>query len=200
MTSTVNHPFFLALRAILKLKVRSILFFKGFRIEGRHCLPRHREPCILIANHAAFIDSVYIICSVRPRFTICGAKPKYFKTSLRRFIFRTANILKIESHEQFLHDCGKLLKSREILLIYPEMGRNPEGMGEFKTWAAEVAIAQQVPVIPCYLYGTTQGHTGPKKLIVGEAITPLGNAEELTEVFHETILGLKPENGEGYNR
>jgi len=197
MTSTVNHPFYLSLRAILKLKAKWILLIKGYRIEGNQNLPTTRKPCILIANHAAFMDSIYIICSVRPRFTICGAKPKYFTTFFKRLIFRTANILKVESKNQFIRDCGELLKSGEIILIYPEMGRNPGGLGEFKTWAAEVAIAQKVPVIPCYLYGTTQGQAGPRRLCVGSAIYPRGNAIELTEEFRKTILNLMPENGKG---
>lgn len=195
MTSIVNHPFYLSLRAIVKMKVKWILLIKGYRIEGNQNLPQTQEPCILIANHAAFIDSIYFICSVRPRFTICGAKPKYFTTFFKRFLFRTANILKVESKNQFIRDCGELLRSGEMILIYPEMGRNPGGLGEFKTWAAEVAIAQKVPVIPCYLYGTTQGQAGPRRLYVGSAITLRGSVRELTEEFRKTIMSLKPGDG-----
>ena len=193
MIDHVNRPCFLFLRSILKLLVKFCLhLFKGYRVEGKEHLPRQRMPCILIANHAAFIDSVYIICAVRPRFTICGAKPVYFQNFFRRQVFRTANILQVKSHEQFLHDCGLLLRSGEVILIYPEMGRHPGGLGEFKTWAAEVTLAQQVPVIPCYLYGTTEGQSGKKRLRVGTPIMPQGNPEALTRVFRDTILNLKP--------
>ncbi|MCK5056073.1 MAG: 1-acyl-sn-glycerol-3-phosphate acyltransferase [Candidatus Aminicenantes bacterium] len=191
MIKNINHPFFLSLRNILKFFIKPLLFIcKGFRIEGKKTLPRNRKPCIIISNHAAFIDSVYFICSIKPRFTICGAKPKYFKTFLRRIVFRTANVLKIEDRLQFLEDCGTLLKAGEVILVYPEMGRNPEGLTEFKSWAAEVAIANRVPVIPCYMYGTTIGHKGKKRLIVGDIINPSGSPEELTRKFYEKIENL----------
>jgi len=133
---------------------------------------------------------------VRPRFVVCGAKPKYFKHPLLRFVFRTANILKVESREQFLRDCGELLEAGNILLIYPEMGRNPDGLGAFKTWAAEVALAHGAEAVPCYLYGTTAGQEGPKRLIAGPPVLPEGGAEDLTEEYRRAILGLKPEREE----
>jgi len=191
MIRNVNHPFFLSLRKILKFFIKALLFIcKGFRVEGKKNLPRRRKPCIIISNHADFVDSVYFVCSIRPRFTICGARPKYFKTFLKRFIFRTANVLKVEGHAQFLRDCETLLKAGEVILIYPEMGRNPDGLSEFKTWAAEVAIANRVPVIPCYVYGTTTGHTGKKRLLVGDVINPSGSPEELTREFKKRIENL----------
>jgi len=191
MIKDVNCPFFLTLREILKFFIKPILFlFRGFRVQGKKNLPRSRRSCIVISNHAGFIDSVLFICFIRPRFTVCGARPKYFKTRLRRFIFRTANVLKVENHDQFLDDCGSLLNAGEVILIYPEMGRNPEGLAEFKTWAAEVAIANNVPVVPCYIYGTTIGQQGKKRLLVGEVIEPSGSPESLTREFRNRIEKL----------
>jgi len=197
MTSRVNHPFYLILRTILKHPIRWHFLIKGFELQGRENLPRKRKSCILICNHAAFVDSVYIICAVRPRFTICGAKPKYFSSFSKRFIFRLANVLKVENHDQFLNDCSTLLSSGENILIYPEMGRNPEGLGEFKSWAAEVAIAQQVPVVPCYLYGTTRGQFGAKQLIVGEPILPQEDVINFTKSLRSAVLNLNPDIEKG---
>lgn len=198
MIKNVNRPFFLSLRKILKFFIKPLLFTcKGFRIEGKKNLPRKRKPCIIISNHAAFIDSVYFICSIKPRFTICGAKPKYFKTFLKRSLFRTANVLKVEDRLQFLKDCGTLLKAGEIILIYPEMGRNPGGLAEFKSWAAEVAVANRVPVIPCYMYGTTTGQSGKNRLIVGDVMNPSGSPEELTREFRKTIESIRLRYEEG---
>lgn len=192
MTKYVNTPFFLSLRFILKCIIRPMLFiFKGYRVVGKKNLPKKRKACIIICNHAAFADSVYIICSLKPRFTICGARPKYFERFLKRNTLRTANIMQVVDHDQYVADCGKLLQAGEIILIYPEMGRFPAGLSEFKTWAAEVAIHNRVPVIPCYIYGTSTGHDGRPKLIVGEAITPAGDPESLTQVFFNEIANLQ---------
>ncbi len=193
MISDVNRPAYLALRWILRLKLK-ILFqpLKRFRVEGAERLPDRRRPLILTCNHAAFIDSVYLILAVRARFTICGAKPRLFRSPLLRLAMALANILKVESREQFLEDTGALLAGGETILIYPEMGRFADGLGDFQTWAAEAALGSGVPLLPCYLYGTTRGQAGPPKLIVGEELAPEGDAETLTCVLRRAILGLAP--------
>ncbi len=189
----VNRPFFLALRGILRLLLKAPFYLlKGFRVEHGERLPRRRMPLILACNHAAFIDSVYLILAVPGRFTICGAKPRLFRSALLRFAMALANILKVESHKQFLADTQGLLAAGETLLIYPEMGRFPKAMGNFKTWAAEAAIDNQVPVLPCYLYGTTHGHEGAPRLVVGERLEPTGDATTLTRRLREAILALAP--------
>ncbi len=196
MKSVINHPFYLLLRFPLRILLKGIFFIRGFRIAGREHLPRKKEPLMIVSNHAAFVDSVYFICSVRPRIVICGAKPKYFQSFFTRHLFRIANILMVESEGQFVQDCIELLGRGEILLVYPEMGRNPLGMGEFRTWAAKVILSRPVPVLPCYLYGTTEGHQGPKRLIVGTSFIPEGDPEAITGKLRQKILSLNPEKEE----
>ncbi len=189
----VNQPWFLALRGLLRFLLKGpFMVLKGFSVAGAERLPRRRQALILTCNHAAFIDSVYLILAVRSRFTICGAKPRLFRSALLRAAMALANILKVESREQFLADTSRLLAAGETLLIYPEMGRNASGLGEFKTWAAEVALANDVPLLPCYLYGTTRGHHGPPELIVGEALAAEGDEESLTGRLRQAILALAP--------
>lgn len=189
----VNRPFFLALRGLLRFLLKGpFMVLRGFRVIGADRLPRRRRALILACNHAAFIDSVYLILAVHSRFTICGAKPRLFRSALLRALMALANILKVESREQFMADTAALIAADETLLIYPEMGRFPDGIGEFKTWAAEVALANDVSLLPCYLYGTTRGHDGPPKLIVGEELSAEGDAETLNRRLRRAILALAP--------
>jgi 1-acyl-sn-glycerol-3-phosphate acyltransferase len=198
MIKHINNPFFLSLRFILKRFIKPVVFiFKGYRIEGKKNLPKKRKPCMIICNHAAFSDSIYIICSLKPRFAVCGAKPKYFSTFVKRNIMQLANVMKVKNQGQFVTDCGKLLAAGNILLIYPQMGRFPAELHEFKTWAAEVALNNRVPVIPCYIYGTSTGHKGKKKLFVGEAIEPAGDPESLTRRFFAEIENLQKQSLKG---
>ena len=191
---SVNRPPFLALRGILKWLLKgTFAVVKGFRVVNGERLPRRRRPLILACNHAAFIDSVYLISALRPRFVICGAKPRLFRSAPLRFAMALANILRVDGHEQYLADTSALLDAGETLLIYPEMGRFPEGLGEFETWAAEVALAGGVPILPCYLHGTTRGHSGPPRLIAGEELAPEGDAEGLTRHLRQAIRDLAPE-------
>jgi len=193
MTSRVNRRPFLVLRGLLKaLLLLPARWRWRFRVIGGERLPRSRRPLILACNHAALIDTAFLILALGPRFTVCGAKPRYFQTAPRRLLMAVANILRVEGHATFLADCRRLLEDGEILLIYPEMGRNPERMGEFSTWAAEVALAGGAPLLPCYLFGTTHGQRGGVRLIVGREIPPAGDAAALTSRLRQAIEGLAP--------
>jgi 1-acyl-sn-glycerol-3-phosphate acyltransferase len=192
MSAGLNRPLPLLVRRALKLLLLPLALVVGFRIEGRERLPRRRRPLVLVANHAAFVDSVYFILALRPRFAICGAKPRLFRTAARRALMAVANILEVRDHDQYLADCAALLAAGEVLLIYPEMGRNPDGMGEFETWAAEVALAAGAPVLPCYLEGTTRGESTPPRLVVGHELQPAGDALSLTARLYREVAALKP--------
>ncbi len=194
--TTVNRPAALAVRGTLKrLLAPPVRLLRGFRVEGSDRLPARRRPLILVANHAAFIDSVYLILAVGPRFTICGAKPRLFKNAALRSVMAVGNILRVESHEQFLRDTRALLSAGEMLLVYPEMGRNPDGMEKFETWAAEVALASGAPLLPCYLFGTTNGHRGKPLLMVGQEFEPFGDPAILTGHLRRQIGALALEGG-----
>ena len=191
MIQHVNRPAYLFFRAIIRIVLIGYFFLiKGYRVRGKKNFPV-KGPAVVIANHAAFIDSVYFICSMRRRFVVCGAQPKYFSSRKKRILMGLANIIKVENEARFLSDCTLLLDKNEILLIYPEMGRNKEKMGAFKDWAAKVALSGNCPVIPCYLYGTTEGENEKCKLIAGEAIQAAGTPESVTKLFREKIIELK---------
>ena len=193
---TVNRPALLAARQTLKTLVGpSVRLLRGFRVEGLGRLPRRRRPLILASNHAAFVDSVYLILAVSPRFTICGARPRLFRNPGLRLLMGVANILRVDGREQFLRDTRALLAAGEMILIYPEMGRNPEGLGRFETWAAEAALLSGAPLLPCYLYGTTRGHRGAPRLIVGREFEPFGDPETLTGCLRRAIGALALESG-----
>jgi len=191
MTSRVNRPLFLLARRTLRCLLKPVAHVVfGFRVENSEGLPCRRRPLIVACNHAARIDSVLAILAIRPRFTICGARPAYFATAPRRFLMALANILEVESRDQFLGDCGELLAAGETLLIYPEGQRNPEDLGEFKEWAAELALRHDTPIVPCYLHGTTRGRRARRRLIVGSEIEPSGDASSLTRFLREAIEDL----------
>lgn len=193
LASPVNRPFWLASRWVLGHLLRPVAWLRGWRVEGGERLPRHRRAMILVANHAAFIDSVVFILALGPRFTVCGAKPRLFRNARLRALMALANILKVDGKERYLRDCATLLAAGEILLIYPEMGRFPDGLGEFQTWAAEVALAAGVPILPCYVAGTTRGQQGPPRLMVGHGMEPVGDAHSLTTALRRAILALAPD-------
>lgn len=191
MTSRVNRPLYLLARRTLRILLKPVAHIVfGYRVEHPENLPGKRRPLIMACNHAARVDSVLAILSIRPRFTICGARSAYFATAPRRILMALANILEVESRDQLLSDCGELLAAGETLLVYPEGKRNPEGLGDFKVWVAELALRHDVPILPCFLHGTTKGHRGRRRLIVGRELEPRGDATTLTRCLREAIEGL----------
>lgn len=192
MRRRVNRPLWLGARWLAKQLLRlPVRWATGFRVHGRQRLPSRRAPLIVAANHAAWIDTLYLVLALRPRFTVCGAKPPYFATAPRRVLMTLANIEEVVDRESFVTSCAELLDAGEIVLIYPEMGRNPDGLGELRTWLAEVALASQVPILPCFIDGTGASPNRPA-LFVGERIPATGDALSLTEELRRAIGGLAP--------
>lgn len=203
LSSPVNGLGWSLLRRLLRAVLRPVFRLRGFTVEGQEHWPSPGDgPRIVVANHAAFMDSVYLILASPESLTICGAKPRLFRNGRLRAVMALANILKVEHHDQFLADCGRLLGAGHGLLIYPEMGRNADHMGPFKTWAAEVALAHRASVVPCYLYGTTEGHRGAVQLRVGRPLNVDAHgstdaaeltAAELTAAMRRAIEALAAE-------
>ena len=195
LSSPVNGMGWTLVRELLRGVLRPLTYLAGYRVDGRANWPRG-VPCIVVVNHAAFVDSVYVILAAPHRLTICGAKPRLFRSPGLRAVMALANILKVVDQDQFQQDCRHLLQRGETLLVYPEMGRYPDAMGPFKTWAAQVALASKVPVVPCYLYGTTRGQEGSPRLRVGRPMAPEDfesqNADELTAEIRRRIEALMP--------
>ena len=58
MSAPVNRPLPLLVRRALRPLLRAAFFLRGFRVEGAERLPRKRRRLIVVANHAAWIDSL----------------------------------------------------------------------------------------------------------------------------------------------
>ncbi len=191
MAAQVNHPFSLATRRLLKwVLARPIRATTGLGVHHAERLPRWREPLILACNHANLADTVVLSSVIQPRFVVAGARPRLFRTARHRAVMSVGNVLMVRSRVQYLADCVHLLQQGEVLLAYPELVRNPDGLGPFRTWPAEVALACRVPILPMYLYGTTTNHRGPWRLHVGTRMAPEGDAETLTERLRAEIERL----------
>jgi 1-acyl-sn-glycerol-3-phosphate acyltransferase len=191
----VNRPVPLLARRVLRAVLRSPLRrWTGFSVDHPERLPQRREPLVITCNHAAFTDTVFLALAVRPRFVVCGAKPRLFRDRRRRAVMAVGNVLRVDDHDQYLADCTALLRSGEA-----EMGRNPDGMGTFSTWPAEVALAAGVDLLPCHLHGTTRGDVGSHLLSVGDRLSPNGDPETLTERLRTAIAHLS-RAGEGGER
>jgi 1-acyl-sn-glycerol-3-phosphate acyltransferase len=131
---------------------------------------------ILAGNHTAFIDN-FMIPLVVPRRVTFLAKSDYFtgrgvKGRLQAMFFRSAGQIPIDrsggaASEGALRTGLKVLSSGNLLGLYPEGTRSPDGrLYRGKTGVARMALEAGVPVVPVGLIGLFElqpaGRTMPK--------------------------------------
>ena len=138
------------------------LFFRPW-VEGAENLPVE-GPAILASNHLSFSDSIFLPLSCPRRITFL-AKADYFtgrgiKGLLTKGFMKGAGQVPIDrsggrASEAALRTAIKILSSGELLGIYPEGTRSPDGrLYRGKTGIARMALEAGVPVIPVAMINT----------------------------------------------
>jgi 1-acyl-sn-glycerol-3-phosphate acyltransferase len=169
---------------ILKRVVLGPILLLLFRpkVTGRKNLPK-QSAAILASNHMSFSDSIFLPLAVPRRITFL-AKSEYFtgrglKGWIVKKFFQGVGQVPIDrsggrSSEAAVNAAINILKSGEILGIYPEGTRSPDGkLYRGRTGLARIAIEAGVPVIPVAMIGTYDiqptGQVFPKIMRVGIA-------------------------------
>jgi 1-acyl-sn-glycerol-3-phosphate acyltransferase len=139
-----------------------LLLFRP-KVTGRKNLPK-QGAAILASNHMSFSDSIFLPLAVPRRITFL-AKSEYFtgrgfKGWVVKKFFQGVGQVPIDrsggrSSEAAVNAAINILKSGEILGIYPEGTRSPDGkLYRGRTGLARIAIEAGVPVIPVAMIGT----------------------------------------------
>jgi 1-acyl-sn-glycerol-3-phosphate acyltransferase len=121
-------------------------------------------PAILVSNHLSFSDSFFLPLVVPRRITFL-AKADYFtgrgvKGRLTAGFFRGVGQVPVdrsggEASEAALRTGLKVLGTGNLLGIYPEGTRSPDGrLYRGKTGVARMALEGKVPVLPVVMKGT----------------------------------------------
>lgn len=143
-------------KAVLKPLLKALY---RIRAEGLENVPK-KGPAILAANHLSFLDSFFIPLVVKRRKVTYLAKADYFKTWKTSWFFKSAGQISCErgggdKSQQSLEIALDVLKDGNLLGIYPEGTRSPDGyLYRGRTGVARLALAAGVPVIPVGLVGT----------------------------------------------
>jgi 1-acyl-sn-glycerol-3-phosphate acyltransferase len=151
--------FYWVLKAII-WPVFSVLFRPW--AEGTENVPR-TGPAILASNHLSFSDHFFAPLPL-PRKVIFLAKSEYFtgrglKGLISKVFFSSLGQLPIDrtggaASERALHTGLRVLASGQLLGIYPEGTRTPDGrLYRGKTGVARLALEARVPVIPTAMIG-----------------------------------------------
>ena len=138
-----------------------LMLLYGIKVEGLENLPK-KGPAIIAANHVSFLDSFFIPLVVKLRKVTYLAKADYFKSWKTSWFFKMAGQIPTErtggkKSEQALNTALSVLREGKLLGIYPEGTRSPDGkLHRGRTGVARLALAAQVPIVPCGLVGTEE--------------------------------------------
>ncbi|HYO02651.1 MAG TPA: 1-acyl-sn-glycerol-3-phosphate acyltransferase [Mycobacterium sp.] len=178
-----------------------------FTVAGVENLPVTGGAVIAI-NHTSYFDFTFAGLPAfkqgRGRKVRFMAKREVFDSKITGPIMRSLRHIPVDRDSgaaSFAEACQKL-KEGEFVGVYPEatISRSFE-IKEFKSGAARMAIAADVPIVPHIVWGAqriwTKGH--PRKMLrpkvpisvtVGEPIMPTLPAAELTALLHSRMQHL----------
>jgi 1-acyl-sn-glycerol-3-phosphate acyltransferase len=131
--------------------------------RGRRNVPR-RGPVILASNHLSFADH-FFGPEPLPRKVVFLAKSEYFtgkgiKGLFSRAFFSGVGQIPIdrtggEASERALRSGLRVLAAGNVLGIYPEGTRSPDGrLYRGRTGVARLALESRAPVVPCAMMNT----------------------------------------------
>jgi len=176
------------------------------RVEGlEHLVPG--ASYVIVANHLSFMDIPVILAYVPVEIRFL-AKRSLFKAPFIGYHLRRAGHLPVEREDvraslKTMADAAQMIRARGIsVLIFPEGGRSPNEMREFREGAAYIAIKAGAPVVPVGLDGTRQIlpmgsiHVKPGEVVlrIGLPIPTDGlkirDRHALTEELQQRVAGL----------
>jgi 1-acyl-sn-glycerol-3-phosphate acyltransferase len=138
---------------------RMLLRFSFIRVrtEGLEKLDPNAT-YVFVANHASFMDIPAMLAYLPFQFRFFAKKALYKIPFLGGHLNRAGHIPVDRSSpraslKSMTEGARIVAQSRTSVLLFPEGGRCPEGLREFKEGAAYIAIKAGVPVVPMALVG-----------------------------------------------
>jgi len=186
-----------------------MLLASGFirvRVEGLEKLDPHAS-YVFVSNHASLMDIPAILSRLPYQFRFFAKKGLYSIPFLGSHLKRAGHLPVDRSNARnslkSMSAGAHMMTQRQIsLLLFPEGGRSPRGLREFKEGAAYIAIKAGVPVVPIGLagmrellpMGSIHIHSGTVVLRIGDPISTeglkLADRMALTRRLYEEVAGL----------
>jgi 1-acyl-sn-glycerol-3-phosphate acyltransferase len=137
-----------------------VLLAAGFvrvRAEGLEKLDP-RAPYVFVANHSSYMDIPAILAFLPHQFRFF-AKKGLFSIPFLGWHLRRAGHLRVDRSSaraslKTMSEGARVVRERGVsVLLFPEGGRSPHALREFKEGAAYIAIKAGVPAVPIALVG-----------------------------------------------
>jgi 1-acyl-sn-glycerol-3-phosphate acyltransferase len=163
--------FYWVLKTVVLGPILKLLFRPW--VEGEENIP-DEGAAIFASNHLSFSDSIFLPLVVPRRMTFL-AKSDYFngkgaKGRLTAAFFKGVGQLPVDrsggrAGEAALRSGLRVLRRGELLGIYPEGTRSPDGrLYRGRTGVARMALEAGVPVLPVAMIGTDKAQAPGKKI------------------------------------
>ncbi|MEM8982873.1 MAG: lysophospholipid acyltransferase family protein [Pseudomonadota bacterium] len=187
-------------RAIARAGARTFFALAGLRIDvdGLGHLPA--APCLVVANHASYVDGVLMTAVLPPRFAFVIKNEMQSVALMGRFLTWIDSLfVERRDVQQSAADARRIMraaKSGTPLAIFPEgTFKQPAGLMTFRQGAFRVAARLELPVIPVTITGTRKilpdGGRLPRfariRVVIDSAVIS-GNTETLIAGCRQAIL------------
>ncbi|MGB5452478.1 MAG: AMP-binding protein [Sedimenticolaceae bacterium] len=140
-------------------RLAAVITGTRLQVRGLEHLPREDQPCILVANHASYLDGHSLVAALHRPFSFV-AKAEFAQKLLYRIFMRRirAELVERFDREKGVADAKRLAQTaREgrSLLFFPEgtFTRMP-GLLSFHMGAFHAAAVAELPVVPIAIRGT----------------------------------------------
>lgn len=187
---------------------KSLLAFSFIRVrvEGLENLDA-AAGYVFVSNHQSLMDIPAILSRLPYQFRFFAKKGlfgiPFLGTHLKRAGHLPVDRSNARNSLKSMSEGGRIIAQRGVsLLIFPEGGRAPKGLREFKEGAAYIAIKAGAPVVPMAINGmrellpmhSVHIRSGRVRLRIGEPIPTTGmklsDREELTRRLYDEVAKL----------
>jgi 1-acyl-sn-glycerol-3-phosphate acyltransferase len=175
--------------AVIRLAIRVLRRSTAtpLRVEGLEKLPPLAQPCILVANHASYLDPLALIDAL-PREFVYVAKQELTQKFHSRVFLQRLGTLFVERFDSLrgaasASEFAAQLRAGRSLVFFPEgTFRTEPGLLPFYMGAFVAAVRSGVPIVPATIRGTREilradsdfPHHGAVQVIIESPMEPQG--------------------------
>jgi len=162
---------------------------------------------VFVSNHASYMDIPALLSTLPHQFRFFAKKSLYRIPFLGWHLKRAGHIPVDRSNPRAslnsMTEGARIVAERHVsVLLFPEGGRAPQGLREFKEGAAYIAIKAGVPVVPVAIVGmrpllpmgSIHIRTGRVTVRIADPIPTAGlklsDREDLTQLLYGEISGM----------
>jgi 1-acyl-sn-glycerol-3-phosphate acyltransferase len=193
---------------IAQVWARMLLAISGVkvRVEGLENIVAEGS-YVIVPNHLSYMDTPVLLAHIPVQFRFLAKQSLNVVPFIGYHLKRAGHIAvprdDARASVRTLAEAARIVRERGVsVLVFPEGGRSPAALEEFKEGAAYIAIKAGVPAVPVGIVGTREilpmdsllPSRGPVTLRVGQPIPTAGLAMRdrtaLTRRLRERVLEL----------